>query len=335
MILGRNIRVWKTHPQRGFGVFLLLECAVFAGILLRLAKFAWKSELETYILLIPFVSAYLIHLLWTTAAREDARPPVLDRKAFLLWGGSGALLLAHGVWCAGNPVTDEGSRLFLPMVAFVTSVLGAFLFFCGIQRFRAAAFPLLFLYLMVPIPDPTAHVLRITLQQWSAQTADAMFQLIGTPEFRDGMRLELSGLSIRVAEECSGIQSSLVLLITSLVAGHLFLQQAWSRILLTLIVIPLCVLRNAFRVVSIALLTVHVDRGIIDGPLHHKGGPVFFALALLILLSLLEGLRWLERPGGLAPPERKKFWINGSLYRIFSDLLHLRPRAQRSPAPRN
>jgi exosortase/archaeosortase family protein len=94
-----------------------------------------------------------------------------------------------------------------------------------------------------------------------------------------------------VAPECSGIRSSFVLFITSLVAGQLFLRSSWKRALFALAVIPLGILRNAFRIVVIGELCVHVDPGFIDSPIHHRGGPVFFAISLIPFLLLLYYLR--------------------------------------------
>ena len=94
-------------------------------------------------------------------------------------------------------------------------------------------------------------------------------------------------LNLEVAEECSGLRSSLVLFITSLLAGHMFLDKTWKKTVLALLVLPIGVLRNAVRILTIALLTIHVDSDIIDGPLHHRGGPVFFVLSLCVLFAAL------------------------------------------------
>jgi exosortase/archaeosortase family protein len=66
---------------------------------------------------------------------------------------------------------------------------------------------------------------------------------------------------------------------------------------LTLFVIPLGILRNAFRILTISLLTIHWDPGVIHGPLHHRGGPVFFAISLIPFFGVLWVLKWAERRG--------------------------------------
>jgi exosortase/archaeosortase family protein len=99
--------------------------------------------------------------------------------------------------------------------------------------------------------------------------------------FRQDLVFQLPGMTLQIAPECSGIRSSIVLFITSLVAGHLFLRSPWKRATLTLAVIPLALLRNGFRVFVIGELCVHVGPHMIDSPIHHHGGPIFFALSLI------------------------------------------------------
>jgi exosortase C (VPDSG-CTERM-specific) len=278
----------------GFGLFSGAWIALFSLVLIPLIRFSLGSELESYIPLIPFISLYL---LVTKKPREMTDHGTVELRRSVATGlGIVAviLLVVHGVLISGGRIGGNASVLVLPVVAFVTGLLGGAVFCFGWPAFRSALFPWVFLYLMTPFPEPVAHWMRVALQQGSAEAAALMFTLTGTSVFRDGLSFQLPGLVIQVAEECSGIHSSLVLVITSLVAGHLFLQKNWTRLLLVAVVIPLGLIRNGFRIVSISLLTIHVDPGIIDSPLHHRGGPVYFVLSLAVLALILWGLRRIE-----------------------------------------
>ena len=110
-----------------------------------------------------------------------------------------------------------------------------------------------------------------------------------------GLAFQLPNVTIEVAPECSGIRSSLVLFITSLVAGHLLLERPWQRALLTLLVIPLGILRNAVRIVTIGWLCTHHGPEMIHSAIHHRGGPFFFAISLVPLLAMLVIFRWLGK----------------------------------------
>lgn len=282
------------RPWMAFGIFAVAWIALFSLVLIHLVRFSLGSELESYIPLIPFISLYL---LMTRKQGGMAQPGPVDRPRFaaiIVGVLAGALLVVHGVLMSGGRILGEASALALSVLSFVTGLLGGAVFCFGWPTFRSALFPWLFLYFMTPIPEPLAHGMRVALQQGSADAASLMFALTGTSVFREGLSFQLPGLTIQVAEECSGIHSTLVLVITSLVAGHLFLRKNWTRLLLVAVVIPLGLVRNGFRIVSISLLTIHVDSRIIDSPLHHRGGPVYFVLSLGVLAVILWGLRRAE-----------------------------------------
>ena len=123
---------------------------------------------------------------------------------------------------------------------------------------------------------------------------------------RHGTTFELPGIVLQVAQECSGIRSSWVLVITSILASHLFLKSPWRRIVLVAFVIPLGILRNGFRVFVIGMLCVHVGPHMVDSVIHRQGGPFFFALSLVPLFLLLwwlrRGERRAESPGSPLDP---------------------------------
>ncbi len=78
-------------------------------------------------------------------------------------------------------------------------------------------------------------------------------------------------------------------------AAHLFLTRTWTRVTLVAIILPLAIIRNSIRILTIGLLCVHVSPQMIDSYLHKRGGPIFFALSLIPLGLALWGLRRAER----------------------------------------
>jgi exosortase C (VPDSG-CTERM-specific) len=188
------------------------------------------------------------------------------------------------------PVDSLAWTTFCFLLLFVAAC-----FLClGRQTLRALAFPLAFLIFLVPFPLPVRDAIESFLQYRSADAAELLFGLVGTPLLRHGVDFQLPGFSLQVAPECSGIRSSLVLFITSLVAGQLFLRSPWKRGLFALAVIPLGIVRNALRIVTIGELCVHVDPAFIDSPIHHRGGPVFFVISMVPFLLLLYYLRKMD-----------------------------------------
>jgi exosortase len=180
----------------------------------------------------------------------------------------------------------------LACVSFLAA--GGFLFL-GSKWMSAAAFPVAFLIFMVPLPDAAVNWLELASASASAEAAALDFSMLGTPLVRHGTMFELPGIVLRVAQECSGIHSSWVLFITSTIAAHLFLRTWWRKTALVAFVIPLGILRNGFRILVIGLLCVHVGPHMIDSSIHRHGGPLFFALSLIPLFSLVWWLRRQER----------------------------------------
>ena len=166
---------------------------------------------------------------------------------------------------------------------------------------------MLFLFLMVPIPDFLLNQAISWLQSGSTEVSHALFELMGVPVLRNGFIFSLPGVNIEVARECSGIRSSLALFITTLLAGHLFLRSTWTKAVLTFITLPLLVVKNGIRIVTVTMLSIYVDPGFLTGRLHQQGGILFFLLALVFLAPVLRLLQTSERSraGTLATnPER-------------------------------
>lgn len=289
----------------GFVFFTIFLTAVFVKPLLSLVFHVIGSDLHSYILLVPLISAYLLYI------RRKELPknylPSFKWGLFSLVVGFVALATAlMGRATSSLTRNDDLALIAFSFVCFLTA--GGFLFL-GRKWMAAAAFPLAFLFFLVPLPDAAADFLRIASKAASAETASLFFNLTGTPVFRDGTVFQLPNIVIEVAEECSGIRSSWVLLITSLLAANLFLKSPWRRILLIAVVIPLGILRNGFRILVIGLLCTHVSPQMIHSVIHHRGGPLFFTLSLVPLFLLIWWLRrnetssgWLKRAG----PQRMK-----------------------------
>lgn len=282
--------------QSAFGAERFKKFAVAAGLvtagfaipLWRLFWFSIGDELHSYIPLMPFVGIYVA---WTGKAElpKVSRPARFAAALFFVAGGlaaAGYVMLAR----SARPETIANC-LSVGTLAWLLCLTGAGYLVLGGAAMRALVFAFGLLYFMIPFPVAMREWVETALQHGSAEVADWMFTVAGTPLMREGMHFHLPGISFEVAPECSGIHSTLVLLITSLVAGKMILNRPWKRAVLCLAVIPLALLRNGFRVFVIGELCVHVSPRMIDSPIHHHGGPIFFVLSLVPFFLLLYYLR--------------------------------------------
>lgn len=259
--------------------------------------------MHSHILLVPLVSAYL---LWIERSRLPTRHVSAPAPAALLAiVGAASLILAVTLPMGGYAVShsDRLSLMAFSLVCFVNA--GAF-FLLGSEWMRAAIFPMAFLLFFVPMPDAMVDYLENASKLASAEVANALFILTGTPVLRSGPVFALPGITLEVAKECSGIRSSYVLFITSLLASYLFLRSPWRRLILVAAVIPLGLLRNGIRILVIALLCVHISPNMIHSIVHRKGGPLFFAASLVPLFALIWYLRRGDKTVQRVTAERSK-----------------------------
>ena len=266
----------------------------FGVPLYDLVRFSSGSELYSYILLIPFISLYLV---WLKKEKLQLVSRPLRGTAIGLMMAGTVMLIAYRLVLRPRLKLMEDEYLAVMMISFLLFFSGIYCLFFGREILRATAFPLAFLIFMVPIPAVAINEIDSFLQHGSAAVAQGFFTLAGTPFLQDGLVFQLPDITIQIAPECSGIHSSLVLFITSLLAGYFFLRAPWKRAVLVLAVIPLGILRNGFRVFTIGELCVHIGPQMIDSPIHHKGGPIFFVLSLMPLFILLIMLQKFERNG--------------------------------------
>jgi exosortase C (VPDSG-CTERM-specific) len=241
--------------------------------------------------LVPFISGYLLQIRFSCLPNEHKSSPVW--AAILMLLAMATLGMNWQLRASGHPLSLN-DHLGLMSLAYVCTVVATGFFFLGRRWMAAAAFPISFLIFLVPLPDAAVDWLENASRSGSTETADWFMRLAGVPFLRDGNRFQLPGIMLQVATECSGIRSSLVLFITSLVAAHLFLCTTWRRVLFVALIIPLGLLRNGFRIMVIGWLCVEQGPHMIDSPIHHRGGPLFFALSLIPLFLLLWWLRRAE-----------------------------------------
>ena len=284
-VVSSHRKSWRFWSGMCFAIVLL---AVFARPLLMLIGYVAGSQLHSYVLLVPFVSAYLLYL------RRDQLPKKHSTDLLFalmsLAAGLGLFAYTQSLEVAARAPAIN-TRIVLLTSSFLCCLAAGGFFFFGRDWMRSAAFPLAYLIFMVPMPDAMADALETASKYASAEATNLFFFLSGTPFLRSGLIFQLPNIAIEVAQECSGIRSSWVLFITSILAANLFLKTPWRRLALVAFVIPLAILRNGFRILVIGLLCVNVGPQMIHSVIHRRGGPFFFALSLIPLSLVLWWLR--------------------------------------------
>src|SRR5271169_6843027 len=262
----KKMKFIQWYPNRNW-LFLALNVAfvlAFFGPLWDLVLTSYRSDTFSYIPFIPFISAYLIYL---------AREAIFSHKTIYFVAGLIPISIGIAILFFTRKLTaslDHNDYLSVIALSTVLIWTGGFVLCFGTRSLRAAVFPLLFL--MVPIPTVVLDKIIFFLQSGSTIAALGFFKIFFIPTVRDGFVFHFSTLDIVVAPECSGIRSALSLLITVLLAGHIFLRKGWSKFVLLLLIVPITIIKNGFRIAVLSNLGVYVDRRILGSELHKDGG---------------------------------------------------------------
>ena len=252
-------------------------------------SYALDNDNASHLPLVPLIAAWVVFLERDRifkSLRSDPRPALGALAA-----GAALALAAFWLGSGWSPL----NRLSVYILALILFWMAGFLFFFGVQALRNARFPFAFLLLTIPIPDFILDRLIYFLQKGSAEVAAVLFDWSGVPVLRDGFVFHLARVNIEVAKECSGIRSSLALLILAILVAHFYLNTFWRQVVLVVAGLFVMILKNGVRIVTLTLLASYVDPNFLYGRLHRQGGVVFFLLGLLLLLPLLLLLERGER----------------------------------------
>jgi exosortase len=248
--------------------------------------FSGRTDSYSHIVLIPIVTAYFLFL---------------DRKKI-------GKLAAYS-WHKGSPVVLAGILLYglalwqknllgandfasLAVTGVLVFLWGCFLLLFGFKAFGAVRFALFFLAFAIPIPTFLLNGVIELLRSGSTEVIQRLFDLTGTPYFRDGFTFQLPNIAIEIARECSGIRSTIALMITGVLSAHFFLNSGWQMGVLLIAMLPVTIAKNALRILTLSLLAVHVDtRFITDSFLHHSGGFIFYLPALVLMALMIWAFR--------------------------------------------
>ncbi len=269
----------------GFGALVLFSLALWWNSIVATLALALASDSYTHILLILPLTMGMMFVDLQQAQRSQPRFSPASGGVFL-----GAALLLHGL-ATWKLLHSADIQLWVNVVALVLWWSGSVLCCFGREVSRALAFPLVFLLLLAPVPERVVNGMTVFLQHWSAVATEALFRAAHVPVIRDGMFLSLQELDIEVAQECSSIRSSTMLLVTSLLLAHLFLRSWWRQAMFVIAAIPLSIAKNAVRIFTIVELGTKVNPEYFTGELHRSGGFVFFLAAVVLDIALLWWLR--------------------------------------------
>ena len=274
----------RTQIQIGSAV-IGLTAAVYAPVLYHLVLH-WKIVPDySHGFLVAPLSVYFA---WEHK-RELARVEIEGS-----WWGLVPLVLGVAALSIGR----LGVELTAMRSGFVLSLIGMVLLLFGREIFRILTFPLLFLFLMVPLPQSLVNVVAFPLQLMAAGAAVDALQALGIPALVEGNIIHLAHAKLFVADACSGLRSLMALLTLGVVFAYFFRRNNVERLVLIASTIPIAIFVNAVRVALTGILTHHYGEDMATGVIHEFQGMITFSVAFVLLLLEASLIGWIRRDRG-------------------------------------
>ena len=222
------------------------------------------------------VPVFALYVLWTSRRElkeSVGRPSVLG---FL------ACLPCLAVALLGT----RGLQVRLEQVGFVGLCIAMPWAFFGWRTAKLCFFPAIFLLFTVPLATFLDSV-TIHLRLLASGTAFAVLKGFGVEAVQKGTAIIAQGahsFNIDVAEPCSGLRSLFALMALT-AAYSWYTQPTWTRrIVLFACAIPLAVLGNVVRILTICLCAAWTSADFAMGFYHDYSGYVIFIVAIALMV---------------------------------------------------
>jgi exosortase len=177
-------------------------------------------------------------------------------------------------------------------IAFVLCVQSTALFVFGWPFVSQFAFPLFFLFFMVPVPVTLYGMIALPMQLFATKISVWVLGHTPLPVTADGNIIRIGEATLEVAEACSGLRSLMSFIMLSMLFAYLAKVSFVKRAVMVAASIPLAICGNIVRVVFTAFVAYFYGSKIASGFIHDVSGYVMFVAAFLVFMWLarvLEG----------------------------------------------
>ena len=181
----------------------------------------WMTDdLKSMGMVVPLVSYLLILRAWQELDWETRG----SWWGFVVLAGSAALMFLRDQMLLIVTINKDWLLQLppLPLVAVVYAA-GMVLLFGGTRLLRAAWFPVLFMWAVIPVPQTFSRIVDLPLQHASATVARAWAHALGQPLTQDKLRLMFTpDFGMFIAPGCNGIRGAITLGLAAVVVGYVY-----------------------------------------------------------------------------------------------------------------
>lgn len=269
---GANAFQLRVLLQPGNLALLVGLGALAIPTILSLGEQTWTTELGAHGPIVLAVGA------WLLARGLTAAKPLFAPGSLVVSGLVLIVSLAFYIFGrAFDFITFEAAGLYGAGVAVLYSRV-------GLKALVNTWFPVAYLAFLIPPPHSLMDRITAPLKQFVSWAAMSVLSAGGVPVSREGVTIYVGSYRLLVEDACSGMNSIVGLIAVSLL--YIYLLRGSNlrySALLTATTIPIAVLGNIIRIMTLILLTYFGGDELAQGFLHMTAGLFLFAIDLILV----------------------------------------------------
>ncbi|MBL4802350.1 MAG: exosortase A [Emcibacter sp.] len=259
---------WRNAGIALAGIFVIVVVAFFNTVQSLVMTWWDKPEYNHCLLILPII-IYLLH------ERREIFYKVAPAPS---WWGLIPLIGGGALWFFGEVADVNVVRQF----GLVILLQGCILTILGLRVVHALLFPLFYMVFLIPFGD----FLVPLLQDYTTWFVIHVLNILNIPVFVEGVYLSIPAGDFHVAEACAGLR----FLVATVALGTLMANVAYKttgrQMIVVILSIIVPIIANGFRASGIILIAHWSDMEYATGADHLTFGWIFFAIVLLIFISI-------------------------------------------------
>jgi exosortase len=256
-------------------VLWVIVAALYAPIFYELYQFRWDKVDYTHAYFILPISIWLA---WRhrSKIKENISNEGVN-KAGLIVLFFGALIYIFG---------RKQDYLAASTFSLVPLLFGLIIFVYGYKTAKILTFPILYLILLIPPPFAILDSITLPMRNGASFATEAILQMLQYPVSRDGLLLKIGYHDIFMGAPCSGFRSLITMISLVLVYVYITKGSMIKKIALTSFIIPLALIGNLIRVITLCLITFYFGEAAGQGFFHNFSGIVIFIITITGLMGI-------------------------------------------------
>jgi len=229
-----------------------------------------------------FILPIVLWIIWRNRSRIKAN--IQNRKI-----GSSKNLLGFPILVLGILMLIFGLHqeyLFISTLSLIPFLIGLIIFLYGTSSVKIFFFPVFYLLFLVPPPFAVLDSITLPMRQGVSALTEVILVLFNYPITRDGLLLSIGYFEIFMGQPCSGFRSLVTMFALVLVYVYISRGSLAKKIILASFIVPIAILGNLVRVITLCLITYYFGEETGQGFFHNFSGIMIFIITILGILGL-------------------------------------------------